>query len=191
VADASAASREAREAPSVPAAPGPLSASASRADARGPAAATRGAGAAAPAAAAAGRRTTAAAPETFRDVRLLVVSGRKADERAVSLRFGDDVIAAVAERDGSTVLAIPEAELSYAAYTRGKDPTWSVILAGPPPNTDFPGGLFRSARHWLTLQSRSTFLILRLNDNDWRRVLEAVTARTGVQVTIAKPSDRP
>jgi hypothetical protein len=63
-----------------------------------------------------------------------------------------------------------------------KDPRWSVILASPPPDTDFPGGLFRSARHWLTLQSRSTFLILRLDDSNWRRILQTVTARTGVAV---------
>ena len=43
-----------------------------------------------------------------------------------------------------------------------------------------PGGLFRPARHWLTLQSRATFLILRLNDDDWRQVVETVTGRTGV-----------
>jgi hypothetical protein len=44
----------------------------------------------------------------------------------------------------------------------------------------------RSARHWLTLQSRASYLIVRLNDDDWRQVTDAVSARTGVTVEVPR-----
>ena len=59
---------------------------------------------------------------------------------------------------------------------------WSVVLAAPPPDVDLPGGLFRSARRWLTLQSRAAFMIVRLNDGDWRQVIDTIAARIGVRV---------
>jgi hypothetical protein len=63
------------------------------------------------------------------------------------------------------------------------------VLAAPPANVDLPGGLFTPARHWLALQSRASFLIVRLSDANWRQVLEAVTARTGLQVQLSGTSD--
>jgi hypothetical protein len=44
---------------------------------------------------------------------------------------------------------------------------------------DLPGGLFTGDRHWLALQSRSAYLIVRLNDQDYRQVMALVTERTG------------
>jgi len=135
-----------------------------------------------------GGTPVAAAPEVFQDVRLLVVSGKNADERPVTVRFGDGAIAAISARDNSTVSSIAEKDVSYAAYARAKDPRWSPVLASPPADTDFPGGLFRSSRHWLTLQSRSAFLIFRLNDADWRRVIDAVNRHTTVTVDTSPAS---
>jgi hypothetical protein len=118
---------------------------------------------------------------TYPDVRFLQVTGRKAEERSGLLRFGvGDIV--VASESGTPLLTMPYTDLSYAVYTRARDPKWSVVLAAPPANVDLPGGLFRGTRHWLTLQSRAAFLIVRLNDNSWSQVLETVTARTGVQV---------
>ena len=94
----------------------------------------------------------------------------------------------LAAQSGATLVAIPYTELSYAYYTRAKDPKWSPVLAAPPGNVNLPGGLFSPARHWLTLQSRSSFLIARLNDSSWRQVLQTVTARTGLEVEHPVPS---
>ena len=67
-------------------------------------------------------------------------------------------------------------------FVRGKNPRWYPTLAGPPSDVDMPGGLFRTARGWLTMQSRGTYLIVRLNDGDFRQVLVTVTERTGLPV---------
>ena len=131
---------------------------------------------------------TVAPPETFRDVRLLVVTGKKADERTVILRFGYGQVAALSEREGTPIVSIGERDITYAVYARAQDPRWSPVLAAPPPDTDFPGGLFRSSRHWLTLQSRSAYLILRLNDADWRRVIDTVNRHADVKVDTSAPA---
>ena len=121
-------------------------------------------------------------PLDFKDVRLLVVVGTKAEEQPGVLNFGSGRVAIVGGESGATLGSIPYAELSYAYYQRAKDPKWSPVLAAPPGNVNLPGNLFSPARHWLTLQSRTSFLIARLNDSNWRQVLAAVTARTGLQV---------
>ena len=121
---------------------------------------------------------------SFKDLRLLVVTGKKGEERQIVLTFGDGQITAANPRDGVAVQVLPYRDISYAAYARAKDPKWSVVLAAPPADVDLPGGLFRSARHWLTLQSRTTFMIIRLNDSDWRQVVNTTTARSGVSVEL-------
>jgi hypothetical protein len=120
----------------------------------------------------------------FADVRTLVFSGKKAEEQTAVLNLFNGQIAVISARNGATLAAIPYGDLTYAVYAHAKDPKWSVVLASPPADPDLPGGLFRSARDWLTLQSRSTFMILRLSENNWRRVVQAVSDRTGVQVEV-------
>jgi hypothetical protein len=122
------------------------------------------------------------APLAFKDLRLLVVVGKNAEERTVNLTLGGGQVVAANARDGTTISSMPYGEISHAVYVRAKDPKWSVVLAAPPPDLDLPGFLFRSARHWLVLQSRTDYMIVRLNDNDWRQVVDAVASRTGVTV---------
>jgi serine/threonine-protein kinase len=140
------------------------------------------AGAAAGATGRAGRGPSADAPLEFKDVRLLVVSGSRAQERTGVLVFGGGRVAVAGEDTGATLSALSYSEVTHAMYTRGRDPKWSPVLAGPPANVDLPSNVFSPARHWLTLQSRAAFLIVRLNDQIWTEVLETVTARTGLPV---------
>ena len=118
----------------------------------------------------------------FKDVRLLVVVGTRAEEQPGVLNFSGGRVAVVGGQSGGTLVSIPYADVTYAYYTKAKDPKWSPVLAAPPGNVNLPGNLFSPARHWLTLQSRSSFLIARLTDANWRQVLQTVTARTGLEV---------
>jgi eukaryotic-like serine/threonine-protein kinase len=118
---------------------------------------------------------------TFQGVRFLVVAGKKADDVPATVNFTDAQVAVVSD-SGASLAVMPYRDVTYALYTRGRDPKWSVVLASPPPDVDLPGGIFSSARHWLALQSRSSYIILRLNDSDWQRVADTVTARAGVPV---------
>jgi serine/threonine-protein kinase len=141
-----------------------------------PAAASRGA------ARGRGRGAAADAPVAFSDIRALVVTGRKAEEESAVLRFDGGAITLTAAKGGRVYGRMAYGDLTSAAFVRAKNPRWYPTLAGPPSNVDMPGGLFRSSRGWLALQSRNSYLIVRLNDDTLRRVLDTVTERTGVKV---------
>jgi serine/threonine-protein kinase len=134
----------------------------------------------APAAAARGRGAAPTVGSTF-DLRLLAFTGKKAEEKSAVLRLAADRLSIVGP-NGAALATMPYREITYAVYVHAKDPKWSVVLAAPPPDPDLPGGLFRSSRHWLTLQSRSSFAILHLDDGNWQRVLEALGNRSGVKI---------
>ena len=130
-----------------------------------------------------GRANAAAEPHTaFQNLRVLVVKGRNSQEQDSVLHFYGGNISIVVDKGTTTLAAIPYKDLRAATYVRAKDPKWNATLAAPPANLDVPGGIFRSARHWLVLQSAQTFIIVRLNDSDFQGILDTVNARTGVKV---------
>ena len=71
-----------------------------------------------------------------------------------------------------------------ATYTKSRDPKWDASIYGPPENLDV-GGVLRTSKHWLVLQASDAYLILRLEDSNFRQILEVVAKRTNV------PIDRP
>jgi serine/threonine-protein kinase len=142
-----------------------------------PAASSSAAGTPATTAAGVRGRGAAAATASSFDLRMLAFAGRKAAEEPATLQLAADRLSVVGV-NGAALVAMPYREVTYAVYVHAKDPKWSVVLAAPPPDPDLPGGLFRSSRHWLTLQSRSSFVILRLDDDNWQRVLEALGRRS-------------
>jgi len=68
-----------------------------------------------------------------------------------------------------------------ATYSHSKDPQWDPSLSAPPAKLDMPG-VFKSARHWLTLQTGSGYVILRLADSNWATILQTLESRTGVAI---------
>ena len=121
-------------------------------------------------------------PVAFKNVRAFVVTGRKVDEREAVLQFGDARVRVTAPRGEPRYGDLPYADITSASYVRAKNPRWYPTLAAPPANVDMPGGLFRSERHWLTLQSRAGYLIVRLTDGEYRQVIETANARLRVRV---------
>ncbi|MEO8482399.1 MAG: hypothetical protein ABI634_09340, partial [Acidobacteriota bacterium] len=119
--------------------------------------------------------------------RAFVVNGKKAEEQDAALHFQGGAITLAAGKGGRVFAALPYKDVTSAAFVRAKNPRWYPTLAAPPAGVDMPGGLFRSTRAWLALQSRDTYLIVRLNDEDFRRVLETVTERTGLKVEQLAP----
>jgi hypothetical protein len=124
---------------------------------------------------------------TFSDLRAFVVNGKKAEEQDAILRFQGGVVTLASDKGGRVFAALPYREVTSAAFVRAKNPRWYPTLASPPSGVDMPGGLFRSARAWLALQSRDVYLIVRLNDEDVRRVLDAVTEHTGLKIEQLAP----
>lgn len=139
-----------------------------------------------PAAAAAGAAASAAPASSgasvFANVRGFLVNGRRSEERDASLRFADGEVTLTDRQGGRSYGMLPFAQITSAAHTRGKNPKWYPTLAGPAADVDMPGGLFRGDRHWLALQSRAGFLIVRIDDDDWRAVAQAVTRHLGLSI---------
>jgi len=134
----------------------------------------------------ASRGGRASVPDTgFRidNLRLLVVSGRQGTERDALLYFGGGVIM-IRSSTGEGITSLQYKDLELATYVHAKDPKWDETLASPPSNLDVPGGIaiFRSTRHWLVLQTKAAYAILRLEDDNWQAVIDTLAARTGVRI---------
>jgi hypothetical protein len=116
-----------------------------------------------------------------------MVSGRRVQERPAVLAFADGAATLFDEGGVTRLVTMPYRQVTSAAYTRDRDPRWYPTLAGPPVDVDMPGGMFRGDRHWLTLQSRDSWMIVRMNDGDWRTITEAVTTFLGLKVEELRP----
>jgi serine/threonine-protein kinase len=136
--------------------------------------------------------TPPAAPETrtpeandaqvvFPDVKVLLINGRRAQDRDALLSFVGGQMT-VLNREGGTIIASTTYKaIERATYTRARNPKWDPSLFSPPDNLDMPG-ILPTARHWLVLQNRTSYLILQLGGNTWPKVLETIESRTGVKV---------
>jgi serine/threonine-protein kinase len=119
---------------------------------------------------------------TFQDVKLLSISGTKATDQDVLLSFVSGQIHLTGKGGGSSIMTLAYKTLAHATYVHAKDPKWDATLPAPPGDKlDMPG-LIHPSRHWLTLQTHSGYVILRLDDNNWERILQAVESRTGQKV---------
>jgi len=144
-----------------------------------------------PVSAGTGRRG-AAPPETpieYKDVRVLAITGRRSSDQQGVLSFSAGNITMLGRGTNAALASMPYDALLRATYVRGRDPKWDPSLAAPPQDLDV-GGMFRTAKHWLVLQGREAFVVLRLEDNNWRPVLNAVVERTKVQITLESSGEK-
>jgi hypothetical protein len=122
----------------------------------------------------------------FADVRqFVVVNGKKTRDEDVLVSFVSGQISVLRQKDSSSIASWPYRGLLGATYVKARDPRWDPSLASPPDDVDV-GGILRTSKHWLVLQNRDAYLILRLADSNYARVLEVLEARTGI--TVARPN---
>ncbi len=162
-------------APSTP----PLPSQPAPADAAG-----RGAAASNGGGTASGTTTTTSLPESFGDIKTLVADGTKSRELDALLILEPERIVVRNRDNGSILQAAPYQSIAAATYARSKQPRWQEDgSVAPIPNSFSGSGFFlKSSRHWLTLQSKTEFVILRLEDKNFRMILASVEARTGLKV---------
>jgi len=131
-----------------------------------------------------GTLTTPEPSETqvvFPDVKVLMISGKRAQDRDALLSFVGGQMTVLNKEGGTIITATPYKAIERATYIRARNPKWDPSLFSPPENLDMPG-ILPTARHWLVLQSRTAYLILQLNGSTWQKVLETVEGRTGLKV---------
>ena len=125
--------------------------------------------------------TPAEEPAVFTGAKILLVNGRRATDEDVSIRFGEGQIAVLAKGSNSLLASMPYSNVAGATYVDARDPKWDPALSSPPSNLDMPG-FIRTAKKWLVVQARDSFIILRLDDSSWRRSIKIFEARTGKTV---------
>ena len=121
-------------------------------------------------------------PVTYDNLRAMIVTGSKTDEQDATLTFQNGQVSLNLKKDNSAIAVIPYKDVAHATHVHAKNPKWDTSLAAPPADVDLPGGIFRSARHWLALQSRTTFLLVRTNDTDTRTIIQTLLGRTGIKL---------
>ncbi len=158
----------------------------------GTSAAARGAEATGPASAAGARGPVIDdTPVEVRDVKVLIIDGRKSKDQDVLLGFGAGQIALTNPRGGAPLTTLPYRTVTHATYIKARDPKWNEAAApaaAPPKDLDV-GSFMRTSKHWLVLQARDSYLILRLEDRNFQSVLQAVEARTGLTIDRPKSTD--
>jgi len=137
------------------------------------------------AASAAAPPAVADVPQSFGNIKTVMLEGTKEREMDALLALeGGNLI--VRSRDSGTVLkTMPYKAVAAATYTHARRPRSRDASAGVAvvPENLGGGGFLGSAKNWLTVQSKTDYLILRLDeDKNVQVVLSAIETRTGTKV---------
>jgi serine/threonine-protein kinase len=129
----------------------------------------------------------------FGDVRFLAVSGQSSKEQDVVLNFISGQITVVPKKGGEALHVLPYKDIVKGTYVHGNAPLWDSTAASPPDKLEVPGGFLKiggRARNWLTLQTKTSFLILRLDDDNQRQVMQALESRAGITIDRRPSTDK-
>src|SRR5581483_9469174 len=126
-----------------------------------------------------------AAPFSF-DARAVVREGAKQREQDAKVSMADGVITVTVrfDRGAETVLStIPFSSLTSVTYSKGKQPL-EATPGGPKQalRIDVAIGFFKGDRHWISLRTNDTYLILRVDSDEVATVIAAIEDRTGRMV---------
>jgi hypothetical protein len=138
------------------------------------------------------RRDVGLPPLTISDVKVLVSEGARQRERDVTLTFAAGMLT-VAEKNGTVVRSIPYEQILSVSYSRSRQPMWQSP-GGPAPVMRVGGGalgFFRADPHWMSVRTRESFLVLRVEPQHTRSVPAAFADRAGVTVDIVREKARP
>jgi len=122
-------------------------------------------------------------PVTFAPVRLVVLAGTRASERETSLSLTGDTLA-LTGRDGSgAIKSVPYSSVIAIFYSRSREPQWIGPTGLVLPIVKLDGGMFgfmKGDRDWVSVRTKSEFVMLRPEGSFVARVIEAIEARTGL-----------
>jgi serine/threonine-protein kinase len=124
-------------------------------------------------------------PVTFQ-TKALLDSGTRQRERAVTLLLAEKKITVTPhETRGQPLYSVPYERVLSVTYTRGTDPMWKSPKGAAPVVRSRGGTLGKFGifvvRHWIVLQTNmeTRFVVLRVEEEQARRVLTAIAERSG------------
>jgi eukaryotic-like serine/threonine-protein kinase len=119
---------------------------------------------------------------TFPNVKFFsVVNDKRTNDRDVVLNFVNGQVHVMPKNGGQPIAAVPYRKVLRATYSLSRDPKWDESLPGPPAGIDV-GSFMRQTKHWLVVQGAETYAMLRLEDNNYKQILETFELRTGLRV---------
>ena len=125
----------------------------------------------------------------FNNVKLYVVTGKRGDDRDVLLNFAGGQMSILPKNGGEALIITQYRNIAKATYVKGRDPRWDAGLSAPPEGLDV-GSMFRQSRHWLVVQTKDNYTILRLDDENATKVLDTFESRTGLRIDRPKVNEK-
>ena len=122
----------------------------------------------------------------FERMKYLSLQDGKGQNRDASLRLAGDGLHVI--DDGATFQSVAYSDVIAVFHSHAKEPKWTG-----PDGTALPvarvGGKFgflKGTPDWITVRTRSGFIPLRVDDDDLKRVIAELEARTGTKVVRTK-----
>lgn len=125
--------------------------------------------------------TPARAIASFGQVKFLAVNGSRTSAADVFVHLSDREVSFQYADYREAAASLPYQRIAKATYAQGRDPVWDPTLSGPSGKIDVPGFIGR-AKHWLVLQGKDRYVILRLDGDDRLDVMRAFENRTGIVI---------
>jgi len=120
---------------------------------------------------------TAVASEAFQKSKLNLTVGDKTQESDVIVRYESTALVIVDKKSGEAAKTFPYAAMKGAEYSYAKNPRWKTAIFVS------PLFLFTSGKkHWFLVQGEGDYALLHLDKSNYRLILAAFEARTGLKV---------
>jgi hypothetical protein len=117
------------------------------------------------------------ATETFQKSMLNVTVEDKTRESAVIVRYEPSVLVIADKNSGVATKTFPYSDVKGGEYSYAKNPRWKTAIFVS------PFFLFTSGKkHWFLVQGEGDYALLHLDKTNYRLILAAFEARTGLKV---------
>jgi hypothetical protein len=113
----------------------------------------------------------------------VVFEGGKNRQRDTNVQVANGVIT-VTGKDNKLVVSVPLEQVVGVTYSNSRQPMWNTPQ-GPAEIAHLDGGAFgflRGDQHWVSLRTDAMSLVMRVREQDSRRVIAAIEERTGKKV---------
>jgi hypothetical protein len=129
------------------------------------------------------------AADQFHKAKLMVNTGDKPAATDAIIRLEKDRLVIRSKTGGADLKAFPYDEIKSAEYSYSKSPRWKSGAAAALAVGVFALPLFfmKGKKHWLTVTAGKDFAVLQLDKGNYKIILPALEARSGVKVeTVAE-----
>lgn len=127
--------------------------------------------------------------DQFHKVKLMVNTGDKPAETDVTLFLEPDRLVVRSKAGGAELKSFPYSAVKAAEYSYSKSPRWKSGVGAAVAVGIFALPIFfmKGKKHWLTIHAENDYALLRLDKGNYKIILPAFEARTGVKVeTVAE-----